>query len=58
MAEYLDFEGLKQYHKIMQQYIEQVVVSKTLTANYDENTETIEFIISSDNNATSTMEKE
>lgn len=58
MAEYLDFEGLKQYHKIIQQYIEQVVVSNSLTANYDENTKTIEFVISSGNNTTNTTEEE
>lgn len=58
MAEYLDFEGLKKYHKIIQQYIEQVVVSNSLTTNYDENTKTIEFVIGSDNTATNITEEE
>lgn len=58
MAEYLDLEGLKQYHKNIQQYIEQVVVSKTLTTNYDENTKTIEFVVSSSNTATNITEEE
>lgn len=57
MAEYLDFEGLKKYHKIIQQYIEQVVVSNSLTTNYDENTKTIEFVISG-NSAANTTEEE